>query len=160
MIFVFWHSCYTLLLVSLRPEKAVGLVHFSFRGNYIAELATVFNYHIVRTSKGGRSIWQLIKKIEEGYSGFIAIDGPRGPAYQTKPGTIYIAKKTKATIIPLNIKAHRGITLRRRWDKHFIPLPFNKITVVIGKPIKIKPENSLTKIAMKVNGSLLRLTCK
>lgn len=158
MIFVFWHSCYTLLLVSLRPEKAVGLVHFSFRGNYIAELATAFNYHILRTSKSGRSIWQLIRKIEEGYSGFIAVDGPQGPPHQAKLGTIYIAKKTKATIIPLHIEAQRGIVLRRRWDKHFIPLPFNKITLFIGKPIQIKTDDSLAKIVTKVNRSLLKLT--
>ena len=99
VIFVFWHGYYTLLLASLRPEKAVALVHLSFRGNYVTELFSAFNYHIVRTSRNGRSIPKFIKKIEEGYLGFIAVDGPRGPSYKTKPGTIYIAQKAKAMII-------------------------------------------------------------
>lgn len=155
VIFAFWHGSYTLLLVSLRTKKAVTLVHLSFRGNYIAQLASAFNYHIVRTSGNGRSILELIKKIEEGYLGFIAADGPQGPSYKTKPGTIYIAQRAKAMIVPLTIKAHRGLVLGKRWDKHFIPLPFNKITVFIGKPIDVKPGDSLKTKAMEVNRSLL-----
>lgn len=158
VIFVFWHSYYTLLLVSLRPEKAVGLIHLSFRGNYVAELASAFNYQIVRTSRNGRSILELIKKIKQGYSGFIAVDGPQGPPHRTKPGTIYIAQRAKAMIVPLTIKAHRGVVLSKRWDKHFIPLPFNKITVFIGRPIEVKPEDSLKTKAREVNRSLLELT--
>ncbi|MEA3485268.1 MAG: DUF374 domain-containing protein [Candidatus Aerophobetes bacterium] len=157
VIFVFWHGLYTLLLVSLRPENAIALVHFSFRGNYVAELFSAFSYHIARTSKNGRSILRLIKKVEEGHSGFIAVDGPQGPPYKTKPGTIYIAQRAKAVIVPLAIKAHRGVVLGRRWDRHFIPLPFNKITVFIGKPIEVKPGDFLITKAMEVNRSLLEL---
>ena len=157
VIFVFWHGYYTLLLVSFHPKKAVGLVHLSFRGNYVAELASAFNYHIIRTSRTGRSILKLIKKIEEGYLGFIAADGPQGPPYKTKSGTIHIARKAKAMIIPLTIKAHRGLVLNGRWDRHFIPLPFNKITVYIGRPIEVKPGDSLKTKTMEVNRSLLEL---
>jgi lysophospholipid acyltransferase (LPLAT)-like uncharacterized protein len=156
-IFAFWHGHYTLLLASLRPEKAVALVHLSFRGNYLTELFSAFNYHIVRTSRNGRSILKFIKKLEEGYLGFIAVDGPRGPSYKTKPGTIYIAQRAKAMIVPLTIEAHRGVVLGRRWDRHFIPLPFNKITVFIGRPIEVNPGDSLKTKAMEVNRSLLKL---
>ncbi len=158
VIFAFWHGNYTLLLVSLRTKNAVALVHLSFRGNYIAQLASAFNYHIIRTSRNRRSILELAQKIEEGYSGFIATDGPQGPPYKTKPGTIYIAQRTKAMIVPLTIKAHRGLVLGKRWDRHFIPLPFNKITVFIGRPIEVKPGDSLKTKAMEVNRSLLELT--
>jgi len=101
IIFVFWHSCYTLLLVSIHPKKAVALVHLSFRGNYVAELASAFNYRIVRIStRNRRSVLQLVEKIQEGYPGFIAVDGPQGPPYRVKPGTIRIAQRTKAAIVP------------------------------------------------------------
>jgi len=156
-IFVFWHGHYTLLLVSLHLQKAVALVHLSFRGNYLTELFSTFNYHIVRTSRNGKSILKFIKKIEEGYLGFIAVDGPRGPSYKTKPGTIHIAQRAKAMIVPLTIEAHRGVMLGRRWDRHFIPLPFNKITVFIGRPIEVKPGDSLKIKAIEVNRSLLEL---
>jgi len=160
VIFVFWHGSYTLLLVSLQIKNAVALVNFSFRGNYIAQLASGFNYHIVRTSKGGRSILELIKAIKKGYSGFIAVDGPQGPAHRIKPGTIYIARKANAKIIPLVIKARRGIVLSRRWDNHFIPLPFNNITVFFGESIDVKPEDSLEDKTEEIAKSLLELSNK
>lgn len=158
VIFAFWHGNYTLLLVSLRTKNAVALVHLSFRGNYIAQLASAFNYHIVRMPGGGRSMLELVKVIKQGYSGFIAVDGPQGPPHKTKPGTIYIARKAGAKIVPLTIKARRGLVLSRRWDNHFIPLPFNNITVFVGKSIDVKPGDSLEAKVEEVTSSLLQLT--
>ncbi len=158
VIFAFWHGNYTLLLVSLRTKNAVALVHLSFRGNYVAQLASAFNYQIVRTPGGGRSMLELVKAIKQGYSGFIAVDGPQGPLHKTKPGTIYIARKAGAKIVPLTLEARRGLVLSRRWDNHFIPLPFNNITVVVGKSIDVKPGDSIEAKVEEVTRSLLELT--
>jgi len=154
VIFAFWHSDYTLLLTSLRTKNAVALVHSSFRGNYIAQLFSAFNYRVVRTSRGARSIVELIKAIKQGYSGFIAVDGPHGTPHKARPGTIYIAQRAKALIVPLTITVHRGLILSTRWDRHVIPLPFSKITVFIGTPIEIKPQDSLKTKALEVTRSL------
>ena len=154
VIFAFWHSDYTLLLTSLRTKKAVALVDSCFRGNYVAQLFSAFNYRVVRTSKSSRSIVELIKAIKQGYSGFIAVDGPHGPSHKTRPGTIYIAQKAKALIVPLTITAHRGLIFGKRWDHHVFPLPFSKITVSIGTPIEIGPDDSLEIKALQVTRSL------
>jgi len=154
VIFAFWHSDYTLLLTSLRTKKAVALVDSCFRGNYVAQLFSAFNYRVVRTSKNSRSIVELIKAIKEGYSGFIAVDGPHGPSHKTRPGTIYIAQRAKALIVPLTITAHRGLIFAKRWDHHVFPLPFSKITVSIGTPIEIDPDDSLEIKALQVTRSL------
>ena len=154
VIFAFWHSDYTLLLTSLRTKKAVALVDSCFRGNYVAQLFSAFNYRVVRTSKSSRSIVELIKAIKQGYSGFIAVDGPHGPSHKTRPGTIYIAQKAKALIVPLTITAHRGLIFCKRWDHHVFPLPFSKITVSIGTPIEIGPDDSLEIKALQVTRSL------
>jgi len=157
-IFAFWHGNYTLLLASLRTNNAVALVHWSFRGNYIAQLFSTFNYRIVRACRSGRSVLELIKTIKQGYSGFIAVDGPQGPAHKTKPGIIYVAREAGAKIIPIGLEARRGFVLRRRWDNHFIPLPFNRITVSFGKSIDVKPGDSLAVKEEQVTRSLLELT--
>ena len=154
VIFAFWHSDYTLLLTSLRTKKAVALVDSCFRGNYVAQLFSAFNYRVVRTSKSSRSIVELIKAIKQGYSGFIAVDGPHGPSHKTRPGTIYIAQRAKALIVPLTITAHRGLIFGKRWDHHVFPLPFSKITVSIGTPIEIGPDDSLEIKALQVTRSL------
>lgn len=158
VIFAFWHGDYTLLLFSFRIKNAVVLVHSSFRGNYVAQLASAFNYRIVRTPRHGRSIMSFIRAIKQGYSGFIAVDGPLGPPRETKLGTILIARKLGAKIIPLAVQAHRGLLLRKRWDNHYIPLPFNNITVSIGEPIVVKADDSLQAKGEEVTKSLFELS--
>ena len=158
VIFAFWHGNYTLLLTSLRTKNAVALVHLSFRGNYIAQLASALNYRIIRTPGGGRSILEFVKAIKQGYSGFVAVDGPQGPPHETKPGIIYIARKAGAKIVPLTLESRRGLVLGRRWDNHFIPLPFNNIIVRVGKSIDVKPGDFLDAKAEKVTKSLLELS--
>ena len=157
VIFAFWHGNYTLLLFSFRMKNAVALVHSSFRGDLMAQLASVFKYRIVRISRHRRSIMPFIKAIKEGYPGFIAVDGPLGPPRETKAGAIHIARKSGAEIIPLAVQARRGFLLNR-WDNHCIPLPFNDITVSIGKPIVVKDGDSLEVKREEVTSSLLELT--
>lgn len=157
VIFVFWHSDYTLLLLSFRIKKALVLVHSSFRGDFMARLASAFKYRTVRISRQRRSIIPFIRAIREGYSGFIAVDGPLGPLHETKAGAIHIARKSGAKIIPLSVEARRGILLNR-WDNHCLPLPFNNITISIGKPIVVRHGDSLELKREEVTNSLLELT--
>ncbi|MQY59206.1 MAG: DUF374 domain-containing protein [Clostridia bacterium] len=157
VIFAFWHGNYTLLLFSFRIKNAVALVHSSFRGDFMAQLASVFKYRIVRISRHRRSIMPFIRAIKEGYPGFIAVDGPLGPPRETKAGAIHVARKSGAEIIPLAVEARRGFLLNR-WDNHCIPLPFNNITVFIGKPIVVKDGDSLEVKREEVTSSLLELT--
>ena len=88
----------------------------------------------------------------------MAVDGPQGPAHQTKPGIVYTAREARAKIIPLALEARRGVILSRRWDRHCIPLPFNNITVFIGKSIDVEPGDSLEAKGAEVTTSLLQLT--
>ncbi len=157
VIFAFWHGNYTLLLFSFRIKDAVALVHSSFRGDFMAQLASVFKYRTVRISRHRRSIMPFIRAIKEGYPGFIAVDGPLGPLHETKAGAIHIARKSGAKIIPLAVQARRGLLLNR-WDNHCLPLPFNNITISIGKPIVVKDGDSFELKREEVTNSLLELT--
>ena len=153
-IFVFWHSDYTLLLFSFRMKKSVALVQSSFRGDFMAQLASGFKYRTVRISRYRRSIVPFIRAVKDGYSGFIAVDGPLGPLHETKVGVIHIARKLGAEIIPLTVEARRGLLLNR-WDNHCLPLPFNNVTISVGKPIVVKEEDSLDMKREEVTKSLL-----
>ena len=63
-----------------------------------------------------------------------------------------------AKIIPLAVEARRGFLLRKRWDNHCIPLPFNNITISIGKPIAVKADDSVQAKGEEVTRSLFQLT--
>jgi len=153
VIFVLWHGNYTLLLTYFHIPKAIGLVEASLKGNCISELAKRSGFQIIQANSPSRSIRKMLKMIKDGYKLFITVDGPHGPAYEVKPGTIYLAQKSKAKIIPLSIVARRGIFIKR-WDNHFLPLPFNRVVVSIGDPIEVKANDSVKLKTEEVRKSL------
>ncbi|MCD6231132.1 DUF374 domain-containing protein [Candidatus Aerophobetes bacterium] len=157
VIFVLWHGNYTLLLTYFHFPKAIGLVEASFRGNYISELAKRSGFQIIKTNNSYHAIREMLRMIKDGYKAFITVDGPLGPAYEVKPGTTYLARKSKAKIIPLSIVARRGI-LTKRWDNHFLPFPFNRVIIYVGKPIEVRPNDSIKLKNKEIKKSLMKLS--
>lgn len=66
----------------------------------------------------------------------ITADGPKGPLREIKDGTILIAKKTGAALIPVTWYSSKKI-FERSWDKFMMPLPFGKIIFRYGDPVYI-----------------------
>ena len=157
IIFVLWHGNYTLVLTYFHIPKAIFLVEASLRGNCISELAKRSGFQVIRANSSYQAIREMLKMIKDGYKAFITVDGPQGPAYEAKPGTIYLAKKSKAKIIPLSIVAKKGIFLKR-WDNHFLPLPFNRVVIFVGKPIEVKVNDSVKLKTDEVRKSLMKLS--
>ena len=96
-----------------------------------------YGYEILDASHGKQSagILNFVKKIKEGIPAVIAPDGPNGPIYEAKPGTVYVASKTNSVILPVGFGFSRKV-IGNNWDDFALPLPFSKVTAVIGKPIK------------------------
>ena len=90
-------------------------------------------------SKQSVGILSFMRKIKEGSPALIAPDGPNGPIYEAKPGSVYMAAKTTSVIVPVGISISRQIT-GPNWDDFAVPLPFSKILAVIGEPIE-PPQN-------------------
>ncbi|MCB8944999.1 MAG: hypothetical protein H6658_14710 [Ardenticatenaceae bacterium] len=82
----------------------------------------------------GRATLRVIKAMKEGHDSLIAPDGPDGPAYQPKPGVIYLAQKAEAIILPLGIWTRQAYQ-RQRWDHYLVPYPFAQCHMVFGTPI-------------------------
>ena len=81
----------------------------------------------------GRAVLTLIKKMRKGQQTLICPDGPDGPAFSTKDGIFFLAQKAQANIIPWGCWTTQAY-VRKRWDHFLVPLPYARITVVIGKP--------------------------
>jgi hypothetical protein len=97
-----------------------------------------YGYEIQDASLGKQSagILNFVKRIKEGLPALIAPDGPNGPIYEAKPGTVYVASKTNSVILPVGFGFSRKVT-GKNWDDFALPLPFSKIIAVIGKPITV-----------------------
>ncbi len=147
------------------PFKHVAvLATKGLRGEILSKSIEQFNPKIIRTSfgkdpkSGAYATLQLIRAAEEGYNLVIAVDGPKGPRRQVKPGIFYLSEKTGKKIVPISIVASRKITLPFRWDKYFIPLPFSHVVIYADTDYKNdgNPE-SLKKALLKAEETAKKL---
>lgn len=115
-------------------------------------------FDILDASLGKQSagIVNFIKKIQNGTPALVAPDGPHGPIYEAKPGVIYMAAKADSVVVPIGVGFSRRIT-GSNWDDFSFPLPFSKVTLVIGEPIapaKDLSDTSLSAQAIKLEQTL------
>lgn len=85
--------------------------------------------------KGGKLAKdEMICELKNGIPGAVTVDGPKGPAFEVKPGIIDMAKKADAVIVPYTL-AFSSYWQFNSWDKFRLPKPFSKILISYGKPI-------------------------
>lgn len=76
----------------------------------------------------------LVRLVGEGYRASMAVDGPKGPIYQAKPGVFELSRLAHAHIVPVGVANSRAITFKKSWNKAQLPLPFAKVVVRLGEP--------------------------
>lgn len=141
-IYAFWHDRIFLSTYHFRDCGIVVMTSKSFDGEYIARFIQRFGYGAMRgsSSRGGaKALVQMIKGMREGLPMGFAVDGPRGPRYEVKPGPVILAKRTGNPMLPFIIEPQRSWTVRS-WDKMQIPQPFTSAAVFIGEPIYVEHE--------------------
>lgn len=141
IIYAYWHRYIFVTIYRFKKTGARPLISLSEDGELIARIALEFGMNPVRgsSSRGGaRAFLALVNTIKENHSEvLITADGPKGPSRQIKDGTIRLAQKTKAVIVPICWHASREKVFPKTWDKFKIPLPFSKIIYAYGKPVVI-----------------------
>jgi len=163
-IFTFWHSRIFYMPFHFR---SLGNLHIlvspSADGDIIAGILRLFGMHTIRGSSfrhGVRALVALVKTIRKGASAAMIADGSRGPARIAQPGSIYLAKLTGVTILPIAFGAEKKKELKS-WDRTVIPLPFSRINMAFGAPMDIPPDLSddgIEKKRAELEAELNRLT--
>ena len=87
-----------------------------------------------------RRLLALIRQMQQGKNLCLNPDGPYGPSHEPKGGVVFIARKAGALIVPAGAFTTTGIRLPR-WDRYVIPFPFSRITIVLGEPLEVRPED-------------------
>jgi lysophospholipid acyltransferase (LPLAT)-like uncharacterized protein len=141
IIYAYWHRHIFVTIYRFKKTGARPLISLSQDGELISQIAVEFGMNPVRgsSSRGGaRAFLALVNTIKENHSEvLITADGPKGPSRQIKDGTIRLAQKTNAVIVPIGWLASREKVFLKTWDKFKIPLPFSKITYAYGEPVVI-----------------------
>ena len=114
-------------------------------GGLMAGVAKLLGGAVSRGSstRGGvGALKGILKLAKEGWNPSVAVDGPKGPIYEIKPGVFEISKLLQADIYPLSVEVKSKYIFEKAWNKTFLPLPFTKVQVVVGKPMEKVPRKS------------------
>ena len=137
VVYVTWHSKTFLLLPFCRGLRMGILTLLDWKNFFYDKLSRLFQYQTVPVTSVPRATIQLKRLLEKGCHVAIAVDGPKGPLGQIRPGALYLAQKTKRPIVVTTVVAEKSYRIQKRWDRYEIPLPFTKATVTFSPPIYV-----------------------
>jgi lysophospholipid acyltransferase (LPLAT)-like uncharacterized protein len=142
---VYWHQhivfgVHALKLLEPDGLKPGFLISPSVDGTAPAMLVQKLGGHVIRgssTHTGARALRDFYETIvKQRVSPALTPDGPRGPVHEFKLGAVLLAQMTGKPILPITVAASR--TLRfRTWDRFELPLPFSRVVIGIGDPVRI-----------------------
>ncbi len=136
-IVALWHQNMFPMLTWCINTRFTTIISKSKDGDFMAYTAETFGHVPARgsSSRGGKeALLEVIKEMKKGLPATMAIDGPRGPIYKVKPGTIEMARQTESAIIPWTCSSSSYWQFNS-WDKMKLPKPFSKIVIIFGEPI-------------------------
>lgn len=139
-----WHNrllIFPLVLRRFFPQRhGAALISASRDGDLLADAVQRFGYDVIRGSSsrlGASAILQLTQLLASGRDVVITPDGPLGPAYELGPGIIFLAQKSGAAVLPMNLEYSHCWRLGS-WDRFIVPRPFAKVRVLINEPHRVR----------------------
>ncbi len=165
----YWHQrqlfCVRYVLgLQARGLKLGFLVSPSLDGELAARVIHTWGAQSIRGSstrtgaQAMRDLYQAIRR--DGISPVTTPDGPRGPPYAFKSGTVMLAQLSGAPMLPLSYAARTEWHLRS-WDRFVIPRPFTRVVIAVGKPRAVErgvPANALEPIRQEMEDALNALS--
>lgn len=146
-LYCFWHGRQFLLFTSFRDRDIAVMTDVSWAGEISSRTLARFGFRPVRGSsrrRGAEALVNMGKVMQEGWSGGIAADGPRGPIHRSKPGVIYLARRLGYPIVPVATSANRAWIIRQTWCRYLLPMPFSRCSIAVGGPLWVTDERGLT----------------
>ncbi len=159
IIYVLWHGKLFLATYTHRKKNIVILTSLSKDGDMLTAILEKFGYKCVRgsSSRGGtKALREMIRAIREGYDCAVAVDGPKGPLHEVKPGAIFLSQLTEAAIVPVTFKVEKKKVFEKSWDKFELPMPFSKARVVYGTPFYVNRGDDISQRCIEIGAELSR----
>jgi len=172
-VLAFWHE-YNLALFVVAAARRGDLPHASFttatpRGTVIRtifeSLARVPGQVIIlalpeeRAAAAARALARRLGDLgASGYSLVVTPDGPWGRYRVAKPGALIVARQAGLPILPMAVRARPAIRLPGRWDRQLVPLPFSRLSLVVGEAIAVPSRAPLRPLTASLQAALDSVT--
>jgi lysophospholipid acyltransferase (LPLAT)-like uncharacterized protein len=163
-IYAHWHGDELLMLRLGQFSGMAVMASRSKDGELMKWVLKLLGFRVVRgsSSKGGagglKGLLDFVAKTDAHTS--LAVDGPRGPIYEVKPGILALAQKTGKPIVPVVGAAGWRFVFKKAWNQCYLPLPFSSCVAIYGEPIWISPtatDAELEKAKEDLKNSLISL---
>ncbi len=130
---VLWHNRLFLAAEIVRRYRqgrpAYALVSASQDGAWLSAFFSLAGMRTVRGSSsrlGREAATALVDVLRAGFDVGITPDGPRGPRYELKAGSIIVARRTRAPMLLIGAEFDSAWQLKS-WDRFVIPKPFSRV---------------------------------
>lgn len=160
MIFAHWHGDELAVLSMVRRYGLATMTSLSRDGMLIDGIIKRFGGKTSRGSSsrdGASALRGLVRLCREGHPASVAVDGPRGPAHQVKPGVFELSRLAGARIFPSGVSTNRAIVFRKSWNRAYLPHLFSRVGIHIGEPLALLTKNDDPKdplLAKRLQGML------
>ncbi len=127
-----WHQDLLACAAAFKDKNVHAFVSESNDGELFARVTERLGYRVTRGSDthGALNVRYLLNTLRE--NGFVgmALDGPRGPAHEVKPGSLWLAESAGCPLWLVHVRYGRHFRLGG-WDNFIVPLPLTTIEVEI-----------------------------
>ncbi len=153
LIYTFWHREIFGAMWCWRKRGIVVMTSQNFDGEYTARIIRMHGYGAARgsSSRGARgALAEMAECHRNGLDTAFTIDGPRGPRFVAKRGSVILAKSTGAAILCFHVVARKAWVFRKSWDQTQFPIPFSRAAMFIAPPIFVPADADETEQARKL----------
>jgi lysophospholipid acyltransferase (LPLAT)-like uncharacterized protein len=140
IIYTFWHREIFSACWFWRRRGIVVMTSQNFDGEYIARIIQRHGYGASRgsSSRGaGRSLAEMARCLRSGRDAAFTIDGPRGPRFVAKRGSVILSRSTGAAILCFHVALKKAYVFSKSWDQTQFPHPFSRAAIFIAPPIVV-----------------------
>jgi lysophospholipid acyltransferase (LPLAT)-like uncharacterized protein len=137
VIFAHFHRDELALILLARRYRLATMISTSKDGELMTAVFRLMGGIASRGSstRGGVSALKgLLALCKKGHNSSLAVDGPKGPIYEVKPGVFELSRLMKSEIYPGGVFCNRAWHFPKAWNKTYLPKPFSKIIVFWEQP--------------------------
>ena len=140
VIYTFWHREIFGATWFWRHRGIVVMSGFNFDAEYTGRIIHKQGFRTARGSSShgaARALIGMVRALRDGRDTAFSIDGPRGPRFVAKPGSVMLAKPTGAAILCFHIAHRKAYLFPKSWDLFQVPYPFSEAAAFIAPPILV-----------------------
>ena len=133
-------DCYNGLPRLLGERSLATMSSYSRDGSLAIMALQTLGYKVIRGSSshgGGEGLMMLRGLLVDSHSVVMAVDGPKPPLGDVKPGVVRLAASAGAPIIPIRAAGFARLRFHSSWMKLALSPPFGPVAICLGEPIRV-----------------------